>query len=1155
MGLLNRFRAFRRLWQGRGRPVQATPRPARGPRICRFEQVEPRRFLSAAPTPIQIGSVYYEDATQEDQSGDLIEITWSGGAPGTQLVELSIETDKLGDGLTIGDCLFDTAPGGAGAYNSRPLEIIGRDGIDAVDFSVADGGTRLAFTFHGFDPGERLVFSIDVDEMGFLGPNAVAEGNEWEGTRLSASFTAPHYVDASAGDIYVDFYDAKLAGSGLALPPDNYVPPGLDPQPVLTAGAFASLTQVPLPITLAGTVFEDFNANNVQEAGDPGIPGVQLTLEEWQGTGYVSTGLTTSTDATGQYRFEGLLPGVYRVVETQPGGYLSVGARAGTVGGQTRGVVVSPDLLSDIHLEGGDDSVRNDFAEARPASISGHVYEDDNRNGVRDEGEAPIAGVELALLDAGGNPTGMTTTTDASGFYSFVDLKPGTYGVAETQPDDYFDGLDAAGTAGGTPQNPGDTITGAILVSGTKGQDYDFGEIRPAGVCGRVYVDLNNNGVYDAGETPLPGATVYLLDAAGNRIAERTTNEEGRYCFRNLEPGTYGVEEVQPQGYLDGQDQVGTAGGTPGNDRTTAIKLYPGTHGQEYNFGELLPAKISGYVFQDGPPIVYPHGATPPDTLEALKTRDGVLDASDKRLSGVVLTLGDALGEPVLDVQGQPITTVTNEEGYYEFTNLLPGVYTVVEVHPEGYVDGLDTAGSKGGVAVNVTEPVDPDVVVELVIDPKDDAILRIPIDAGDDAANYNFSEIVLEEGPPTPPPPPPPPPPDPPPQPPIIDPPSQSMYWDRPVPVLLTGWSPVDSPRPLLEGGGGLLPMPPFTWHLSVINAGRPRKDQQGDAMLASLEDVYFTAVSWSGKELDTGRWILADGEGRPMAEHVFGLPIGVPVTGDWSGDGTTKIGLFYDGFWFLDLNGNGQWDKDDLWARLGQLSDRPVTGDWDGDGKTDIGIFGAAWAGDARALQTEPGLPDAANRVASVPRTRYKNIPPEPEEATSGWRTLKRTSVGAFRKDLIDHVFRYGEEGHVPITGDWNGDGVSSIGIFHNGTWYLDADGDGRWSAADVKVTMGQSGDVPVVGDWNGDGATKLGVYRNGTWILDVNGDRVLDAHDKVLRLGGPGDVPVVGDWNADGIDEIGVYRAGSGAVTREASAQPPLTAPQAAEPVITR
>jgi len=166
-----------------------------------------------------------------------------------------------------------------------------------------------------------------------------------------------------------------------------------------------------------------------------------------------------------------------------------------------------------------------------------------------------------------------------------------------------------------------------------------------------------------------------------------------------------------------------------------------------------------------------------------------------------------------------------------------------------------------------------------------------------------------------------------------------------------------------------------------------------------------------------------------------------------------------------------------------------------------------------------------------------------------------LKRTSVGAFRKDLIDHVFRYGEEGHVPITGDWNGDGVSSIGIFHNGTWYLDADGDGRWSAADVKVTMGQSGDVPVVGDWNGDGATKLGVYRNGTWILDVNGDRVLDAHDKVLRLGGPGDVPVVGDWNADGIDEIGVYRAGSGAVTREASAQPPLTAPQAAEPVITR
>ena len=51
----------------------------------------------------------------------------------------------------------------------------------------------------------------------------------------------------------------------------------------------------------------------------------------------MATGLTTTTDANGNYKFEGLLPDTYRVVETQPNGYLSVGDTPGTVNGSTRG--------------------------------------------------------------------------------------------------------------------------------------------------------------------------------------------------------------------------------------------------------------------------------------------------------------------------------------------------------------------------------------------------------------------------------------------------------------------------------------------------------------------------------------------------------------------------------------------------------------------------------------------------------------------------------------------------------------------------------------------------------------------------------------------------------------------------------------------------
>ncbi len=87
------------------------------------------------------------------------------------------------------------------------------------------------------------------------------------------------------------------------------------------------------------------------------------------------------------------------------------------------------------------------------------------------------------------------------------------------------------------------------------------------------------------------------------------------------------------------------------------------------------------------------------------------------------------------------------------------------------------------------------------------------------------------------------------------------------------------------------------------------------------------------------------------------------MPVTGDFNGDGVTDIGVFIDGQWFLDLNGNGNWDEGDLWAQLGTQEDQPVTGDWDADGKTDIGIYGPAWTRDPWAIEREPGLPDADN------------------------------------------------------------------------------------------------------------------------------------------------------------------------------------------------
>jgi surface antigen len=142
-------------------------------------------------------------------------------------------------------------------------------------------------------------------------------------------------------------------------------------------------------------------------------------------------------------------------------------------------------------------------------------------------------------------------------------------------------------------------------------------------------------------------------------------------------------------------------------------------------------------------------------------------------------------------------------------------------------------------------------------------------------------------------------------------------------------------------------------------------------------------------------------------------------------------------------------------------------------------------------------------------------------PSNAT--WYLKNASSAGP-----QDVSFQYAVSGDVPVAGDWNGDGIDTVGVFRpsNATWYLkNASSAGP---QDVLFSFATGSDLPVVGDWDGDGRDGVGVFRPSTarWYLRnslSSGGNELPSFGFALS----GDRPVAGDWNGDGIDTVGVFR----------------------------
>lgn len=131
---------------------------------------------------------------------------------------------------------------------------------------------------------------------------------------------------------------------------------------------------------------------------------------------------------------------------------------------------------------------------------------------------------------------------------------------------------------------------------------------------------------------------------------------------------------------------------------------------------------------------------------------------------------------------------------------------------------------------------------------------------------------------------------------------------------------------------------------------------------------------------------------------------------------------------------------------------------------------------------------------------------------------------------------TFTGGLAGQKGVSGDWNGDGIDTIGSFTNGVWKIRNSNfpiiNPPFGGGIITINFGSPGDLPIVGDWNNDGVDSPGVYRPSTGQFFLTNSNLANPPVEITVVFGIAeDLPVAGDWNADGFDSVGVFRPSSG------------------------
>lgn len=470
------------------------------------------------------------------------------------------------------------------------------------------------------------------------------------------------------------------------------------------------------PASVGDKVWMDVNRDGLQDADEPAMPGVTVTLTRADGTAVTDAEgnpvASVTTDANGKYVFENLLPGDYTVAFTNPAGYEATISDAG----DDRGLDSNGSSAS-VSLAQGQDDATVDYGLVGTGVIGDQLFVDVNQSGgdALDAGDKPLAGVKVTLVWTG--PGGITrtyeTTTDADGKYRFENLLPGEYKVS-VDPESL---LAAEPLLDVLTHSPAGDVEAKKVVSADVKADKDklaqaFNLSASVTLTGEANSSLSQDWGFGISADTAITKVITDPDEEAQESFEFTPGKEVTYTLTltNNGPGAAtgvkasdqlpsGVAFVKAQGdgSYDPDSGVWDLSGltlATGDVKTLTVTVAITGEGA----GKLV-TNVARITHQD-------QAGDDPTNNEAsasfkggfnlggsvYRDSDGSYSKSEteQRFKDVTVALVGEDGTPVLDADGKPMTATTDENGAYQFVGLAPASYRAVIVDPDkGDLAGL----------------------------------------------------------------------------------------------------------------------------------------------------------------------------------------------------------------------------------------------------------------------------------------------------------------------------------------------------------------------------------------------------------------------------------------------------------------------------------